>query len=60
MGKYIVKTMVTFYGVVEAESEQDAEQMGWDWEEEYMTYDGVYSIDVEETEDDDEEGEDDD
>ena len=53
MAKFAVKTMVTFYGEVEAENEAEAEQKGWEWEDELM-YDGVYSIEVEELEDEDE------
>ncbi len=49
MAKFGVKTMVTFYGEVEAENEAEAESKGWDWEDELM-YDGVYSIEVEELE----------
>lgn len=59
MGKYYVTTMVTFYGEVEADSEEQAEQLGWEWEDNFV-YDGVYSIEVQEAGDDDEEGEDDD
>jgi hypothetical protein len=58
MAKYYVTTMVTFYGEVEADSEEQAEQMGWDWEDNFV-YDGVYSIEVQEAEDNNE-GEDDD
>ena len=54
MPKFAVTTTVTFYGEVEALDEADAEQMGWDWESEDMTYDSVYSIEVEELESDEE------
>lgn len=50
MAKFAVTTMVTFYGEVEAEDEAEAEQLGWDWESEDFTYDGVYSIEVTEME----------
>ena len=53
MPKYFVKTVVTFCGEVEANTPEEAETKGWDWEDELM-YDGVYSIDVEEMEDDEE------
>jgi hypothetical protein len=59
--------MIEFAGEIEAESEEDAEQKAWtSWGETYdspITYDGVYSIDVEaldEEDDEDEEGEDED
>lgn len=50
MAKYSVKTTVDFYGEVEANSPEEAEQMGWDWED--LMYDGVYEIIVEEVEED--------
>ena len=50
MAKFAVTTMVTFYGEVEAEDETEAEQLGWDWESEDFTYDGVYSMEVTEME----------
>jgi hypothetical protein len=53
MGKYYVKTIVEFSAEVEADSEAEAEAIGWKWEDELM-YDGVYSIDVEELEEDEE------
>ena len=53
MAKFNVKTIVEFYGTVEADTEADAEAMGWQWEDE-LHYDGVYSIEVEEMEDEDE------
>jgi hypothetical protein len=57
--------MIEFAGEIEAESEEDAEQKAWtSWGETYdspIVYDGVYSIDVEALdEEDDEEGEDED
>lgn len=57
MPKYYVKTIVEFSNEVEADSEAEAEQIGWNWEDD-LNYDGVYSIEVEELEDD-EDGEDD-
>lgn len=51
MAKYYVTTTVTFCGEVEADSREEAESKGWDWEDELM-YDGVYDINVEEMEDD--------
>ena len=58
--------MIEFSGEIEAESEEAAEQLAWtSWGETYespITYDGVYSIDVEaldeEDEDEEEESED--
>jgi hypothetical protein len=54
MPRYYVKTIVEFSNEVEADSEADAEAMGWDWEDE-LHYDGVYSIEVEELDDEEEE-----
>ena len=56
--------MIEFSGEIEAESEEAAEQLAWtSWGETYdspITYDGVYSIDVEQLdEDEDEEDEED-
>jgi hypothetical protein len=53
MPKYYVKTIVEFSNEVEADSEAEAEAIGWKWEEE-LHYDGVYSIEVEELEEDEE------
>ena len=50
MAKFAVTTMVTFYGEIEADSPEDAESAGWEWESEDFTYDGVYSIEVTEME----------
>lgn len=54
MARFYVKTIVEFSAEVEADSEADAEAIGWNWEDELM-YDGVYSIEVEELESDEEE-----
>ena len=51
MSKYYVKTIVEFVGEVEADTPEEAEAKGWEWEDE-LVYDGVYSIEVEELEDD--------
>ena len=51
MAKYYVQTLVTFGGEVEADSQEEAEQKGWEWEDEDFMYDSVYSIEVEELED---------
>lgn len=53
MAKFYVTTTVTFVGEVEADTAEEAEAKGWEWEDEFM-YDGVYSIEVEEMESDDE------
>ena len=65
MPKYQIEMMIEFSGEIEAESEEAAEQLAWtSWGETYdspITYDGVYSIDVEaidEDEDEEEESED--
>jgi hypothetical protein len=57
MARYFVKTMVEYSNEIEADSKEAAEEMGWNFDVELM-YDGVYSIDVEELED--EEGEEED
>lgn len=49
MAKYYVKTIVEFGGEVEADTHEEAKSKGWEWEEE-LIYEGVYSIDVEELE----------
>lgn len=54
MPKFFVKTIVEFCGEIEADSYSDAEAKGWEWETE-LNYDGVYSIDVEEMEDEEDE-----
>ena len=59
MPKYYVTMRIDFAGEIEAESESAAEQLAWtswgDTMDNPITYDGVYSIDVEEMEDDEEE-----
>jgi hypothetical protein len=58
MPKYYVKMMIEFAGELEASSEEDAEQKAWtswgDTMDNEITYDGVYSVDVEEIEDEEE------
>lgn len=53
--RYYVTARVDFAGHIEAESEEEAEQKAWtawgDTMDNDLTYDGVYSIDVEEDED---------
>ena len=56
MATYYVKTIVEYSGEVEADSEAEAEAMGWKFDDE-LQYDGVYSIDVELLEEDEEEDE---
>ena len=46
MPTYFVKTVVEYSNEVEAENEAEAEEIGWKFEDE-LHYDGVYSIDVE-------------
>ena len=59
MPKYYVKMRIDFAGEIEAESESDAESKAWtswgDTMDNEITYDGVYSIDVEELEEDEDE-----
>jgi hypothetical protein len=50
MARFQVTTTVTFTGEVEADTPEEAEAKGWEWEDELM-YDGVYDITVEELED---------
>ena len=63
MTKYYVKMRIDFAGELEAESEEAAEKLAWtswgDTMDNEITYDGVYSIDVEEMEDDEEDEEED-
>jgi hypothetical protein len=64
MPKYQIEMMIEFSGEIEADNEEHAEQLAWtSWGETYespITYDGVYSIDVEEQEEEDEEDEEED
>jgi len=54
MAKYEVTTTIEYVGEVEADSREEAESMGWDWEEN-LNYFAVQSIEVAELEDEDEE-----
>lgn len=62
MPKYYVKMKIDFSGYIEADSEEQAEQLAWtswgDTSDNDITYDGVYSIDVEEEDEEDEEEDD--
>lgn len=62
MGRYYVKMRIDFAGEIEADTENQAEDLAWtswgDTMDNAITYDGVYSIDVEKMEDDEEEDED--
>lgn len=49
MGTYYVKVRVDFEYEVEANSEAEAEELGWHWED-YCHHADVYSINVEEIE----------
>ena len=61
MPRYNVQMMIEFSGEIEAESEEAAEQLAWtSWGETYdspITYDGVYSIEVEALDEDEEDEE---
>lgn len=61
MPKFYVKMRVDFAGEIEAENEEQAEKLAWtSWGESSdatISYDGVYSIDVEEIEEDEEDEE---
>lgn len=58
MGRYYVQMKVDFAGEIEADSKEHAEELAWtnwgDTSDNDITYDGVYSIDVEELEEDEE------
>jgi hypothetical protein len=62
MGRYYVQMKIDFAGEIEADSREDAEAKAWtswgDTMDNDIQYDGVYSIDVEELEEDEEEDED--
>ena len=55
MGRYYVQMKIDFAGEIEADSAEDAEAKAWtswgDTSDSDIQYDGVYSIDVEEAED---------
>jgi hypothetical protein len=58
MAKFYVQMKIDFAGEIEAESKEEAESLAWtswgDTMDNDITYDGVYSIDVEELEEDEE------
>jgi hypothetical protein len=56
MAKYEVTTTIEYVGEVEADSREEAESMGWDWEEN-LNYFAVQSIEVAELEDEEDEDE---
>lgn len=56
MAKFYVTTTITFSGEVEADSREEAEKLGWSWEDELM-YEGVESIEVDELDSDEDEEE---
>lgn len=56
MPKYEVTTTIEYVGEVEADSREEAESMGWDWEEN-LNYFAVQSIEVAELEDEEDEDE---
>ena len=58
MATYEVNVRVDFSYEVEAEDEAAAEEQGWHWED-YAHFSDVYSINVTQTSDDEEEDEDD-
>ena len=61
MPKFYVQMKIDFAGEIEAESKDEAESLAWtSWGETYdspIVYDGVYSIDVEELDEEDEDEE---
>ena len=54
MGKYYVEVRVDFGYEVEADSIEEAEEQGWHWED-YAHFADVYSINVDEIVEEDEE-----
>jgi hypothetical protein len=62
MPKFYVKMMIEFAGEIEADTEEAAEQLAWtswgDSMDNEITYDSVYSIDLEEIEDEEEDEDD--
>ena len=50
MAQFYVKTLVTFTGTVEADSEAEAQEIGYYYDN--LNYDGVYDVEVEEIESD--------
>ena len=61
MTKYYVEMMIEFSGEIEADSREQAEELAWtswgDSMDNEITYDGVYSIEVAEVDDEEEEDE---
>lgn len=59
MARYFVDMRIDFSGEIEADSQDEAEQLAWtswgDNSNSEIQYDGVYSIDIEEIEEDEEE-----
>lgn len=53
MAMFNVKTTVEYYFEVEAETEDDAMEMGWDYENHGAYRGEVYSIEVDEVEEED-------
>jgi hypothetical protein len=53
MPNYNVKVIVEYEYEVEADNEEQAEKMGWEYED-YANWSSVYSIDVEELEEEEE------
>lgn len=62
MGRYYIQMRIDFAGEIEAESAEEAEKLAWtswgDTTGDAISYDGVYSIDVEELDDEEDEEED--
>lgn len=66
MARWYVEMRIDFSGEIEADTKEEAEELAWtswgDTMDSAITYEGVYSIDLEEMdedEDEDEDGEDD-
>lgn len=62
MPKYQIEMMIEFSGEIEADNEEHAEQLAWtswgDTMDSPIVYDGVYSIEVEEVDEEEDEEED--
>lgn len=50
MAQYYVESLVKFVGTVEADSQEQAEEIGYYYDN--LEYDGVYEVEVEEIEED--------
>lgn len=54
MARFYIKTIVEFSNELECDTAEEAEALGWEWEDQ-LNYDGVYDITVERLDDEEEE-----